>query len=80
LVSENVPLLAVQAFLGHSDIKMTQRYAHIAPSMLRGFIESIVTARVRALDDSRHPEVTPREREENTMPLVVASPHESPPI
>jgi site-specific recombinase XerD len=29
-----VPLKAVQELLGHRDIKMTMRYAHMAPSAL----------------------------------------------
>lgn len=66
LVSENVPLVAVQAFLGHSDIKMTQRYAHIAPSMLRTFIEGISSARLRAVDELGHPAVTRTEKVANT--------------
>ncbi len=66
LVSENVPLVAVQAFLGHSDIKMTQRYSHIAPSMLKGFIEGIVTARQRARGELGQPAVNQREQLANT--------------
>ena len=32
LVAANVPLLQVQAWLGHSTIEMTMKYAHLAPS------------------------------------------------
>ena len=31
LVSLGVPLRAVQELLGHADVKMTMRYAHLAP-------------------------------------------------
>jgi hypothetical protein len=32
LVMRNVPLKAVQEFLGHRSIEMTMRYAHLAPA------------------------------------------------
>jgi hypothetical protein len=35
LVQRSVPLPAVQALLGHSDLRMTLRYSHLAPSTLR---------------------------------------------
>lgn len=35
LVMAGVDLYVVQQLMGHSDIKMTQRYAHLAPSRLR---------------------------------------------
>jgi integrase len=69
LVSENVPIVAVQMLLGHSDIKMTQRYAHVAPSLLRGAVQQIVTARERANADRRQPTVNRSEQEANT-PLL----------
>ena len=31
----SVPLYSVQRWLGHSTIKMTERYAHLAPEHLR---------------------------------------------
>ena len=34
LVSRGAPLLAVQRLLGHADIAMTMRYAHLAPDQL----------------------------------------------
>jgi integrase len=35
LVMAGVPLKAVQELLGHADIRMTMRYAHLAPSVLK---------------------------------------------
>ena len=35
LVQRGVPIKAVQELLGHADIKMTMRYAHLAPHNLR---------------------------------------------
>jgi integrase len=35
LVAKGVPIISVQILLGHSDIRMTTRYAHLAPSTLR---------------------------------------------
>lgn len=38
LVQNGASLYEVAALLGHSDIKMTQRYAHLAPQQLQGAI------------------------------------------
>ena len=46
LVTAGVPLLEVRELLGHSTIKMTERYAHLAPENLR--------AAVSRLDGSSH--------------------------
>lgn len=39
LVSKGVSLLAVSNLLGHASIKMTQRYAHLAPGAFDDAIE-----------------------------------------
>ena len=31
----------VQEILGHGDLKMTQRYAHLSPAHLRGAVERL---------------------------------------
>ncbi|HIF79576.1 MAG TPA: site-specific integrase [Gammaproteobacteria bacterium] len=38
LVTEGVPLLKVSRLLGHSTIKMTERYAHFAPDNLKSAV------------------------------------------
>ncbi len=38
LVMAGIPLLAVQEMLGHSDIRMTQRYAHLSPGATADYI------------------------------------------
>ena len=38
LVTEGVPLLEVSQLLGHSTIKMTERYAHLAPDSLESAV------------------------------------------
>lgn len=39
LAMRGVPLQIVQQLLGHSSVKTTERYAHVAPSMLRSAID-----------------------------------------
>lgn len=49
LVVEGVPLPIVSALLGHSDISITMRYAHLAPSTLRESVLVLERAERRAL-------------------------------
>ena len=42
LVQAGVDLYTVKELLGHSDIEMTERYAHLAPHGLRAAVERIV--------------------------------------
>ena len=44
-----VDLLTVKEFLGHKDIKMTQRYAHLAPDYKRSAMQ-----RLDIYMDTRH--------------------------
>ena len=39
LVGSGVSLKATQELLGHSDIRMTMRYAHLAPSALKEAVQ-----------------------------------------
>jgi integrase len=41
MVQNGVPLAVVRDILGHSDIKLTSRYAHVAPSQKRDAVEAI---------------------------------------
>jgi integrase len=43
LVIKGVPLKAVQELLGHADIKMTMRYAHLAPGKTREYVNLLTT-------------------------------------
>jgi integrase len=42
LVMSGVDLFTAKELLGHSDIKMTQRYAHLAPDKLAAAVEAII--------------------------------------
>jgi integrase len=42
LVQKGVPLNSVRDLLGHADIKMTLRYAHLAPDQRREAVELLV--------------------------------------
>ena len=41
LVSKGVPLYHVMQLLGHSDIRITQKYAHLSPNNLAGVLENL---------------------------------------
>lgn len=41
LVKEGVPLYHVMQLLGHSDIRITQRYAHLSPNNLSPVLEKL---------------------------------------
>jgi integrase len=41
MVQRGVPLAVVRDILGHSDIKLTARYAHVAPAQKREAVEAI---------------------------------------
>ena len=41
LVMAGVDLRTVQQLMGHKDIKMTMRYAHLAPDHLKGAVERL---------------------------------------
>jgi integrase len=51
LASEGVPLPAVQQLMGHSSITMTMRYAHLAPSALRGAVDVLERAEQKESPD-----------------------------
>ena len=38
LVMAGVPLIAVQQYLGHSDLTMTMRYSHLSPRARQDYI------------------------------------------
>jgi integrase len=47
LVTEGVPLTEVRDLLGHSTIKMTERYAHLAPENVRAAVALLETVESR---------------------------------
>jgi len=49
LVSAGVPIRTAQELLGHSDIKMTMRYAHVAPDAMEDAVKVLPS-----LDDGTH--------------------------
>ncbi len=41
LVMAGVPMIAVQQYLGHADLGMTMRYAHLSPVAKRDYIRCL---------------------------------------
>lgn len=39
LVARSAPLLSVRQLMGHADIKMTMRYAHLGPNELQSTVD-----------------------------------------
>ncbi len=48
LVQDGVDLYAVQKLMGHSELRMTERYAHLAPDTLRGAVKRLEASMERA--------------------------------
>jgi integrase len=59
----SLSLYEVAAWLGHSSVSVTQRYAHLAPEGLRGVAAELARAMepegVSRVDTSGHPDTTP---------------------
>ena len=57
LATRGTPLRTIQELLGHADVRMTIRYAHLAPAHLRAAVETIGTilaeSRVNQSDDEK---------------------------
>ena len=47
LVMKGVDLRTVAKLMGHKDIKMTMRYAHLAPEHLQAAVDALTVATVR---------------------------------
>ena len=45
MVQRGVSLPIVQAVLGHSDVKVTQKYAHLAPDVMKAGIQQAFDGR-----------------------------------
>lgn len=55
LAMEGVPLIMIRDLMGHSTIKMTERYAHLAPSPLAEAVPALLRAEARALKECGQP-------------------------
>ncbi len=62
LVSAGVPLAEVKALLGYSTVKMTERYAHLAPENVRAAVSKL---------DGRHDFVTVDEKANRSNLILV---------
>jgi integrase len=60
LVQRGVPLKAVQELLGHADIKMTMRYAHLAQSDLRDAVSVLSSGGQAELTPMRATKAPPK--------------------
>jgi integrase len=47
-----VPINVVQAWMGHSDVRVTMRYAHVVEDMGEGLADLVASARGRSLEPS----------------------------
>lgn len=56
LAQANVPLIAIAGLARHSDLRVTQRYMHLAPGSLRQGIDMLVKSREAAGPPSREDE------------------------
>jgi len=47
LLAKGVPLEKIKEWLGHSDIKMTERYAHMNVSLAKGEMADTMSGMIR---------------------------------
>lgn len=64
LVTEGVDLYRVKELLGHKDLTMTQRYAHLAPDTLRGAVNILEEALKPKKEEEEKKEVDPVQQRE----------------
>jgi len=72
LAMEGVPLLIISRLMGHSTIKMTERYAHLAPSPLAEAVPLLLRAEARAIASFGQP-VGSEARIASNTPLLLPS-------
>jgi integrase len=64
LVQEGIPLEQIQILAGHRDLKMTQRYAHLAPTHLRGPMNALEERKRRLVKEMASAPWLPKEQPE----------------
>jgi integrase len=61
MVMEGVDLYRVKELLGHKDLTMTQRYAHLAPDTLRGAV-NILEEALKPKEENKEADVIPMQQ------------------
>jgi len=81
LAIQGTPLRTIQELLGHADVRMTIRYAHLSPAHLREAVEGIEAAeksnRLRAscaTDEKANAESASKSFDENWWPQRDSNP------
>lgn len=69
LMMSGVDLFTVKELMGHKDIKMTQRYAHLAPEHKMAAVNKMSEIVKKAVENSKYGQASVKDENSNVVPI-----------